>query len=149
MIKELFEIMEQLNENLENLLVVSQGKRKAIVQRNLEELEENIKAEEKLLNEIRKLEKRRMEILNTYAGDSEINSKEKVEDLMKIISGELPEKLEEHLLYLRNKAKELAQRIKSVNQQNMFLIESSRDMLRLLFTELKGSKESFIVNRKA
>ncbi len=148
MVKELFEVMENLNESLEQLLVVSQNKRRAIVQREIAELEESIKMEEKLLNEIKQLEKRRMEILKSFLQDGSALGKEKVEQIMERISEELPEKLKEHLYYLRNKIKEVSQRIKSVNQQNMFLIESSREMLRMIFAELKGNRDSLIVNRK-
>ncbi len=148
MVKELFEIMENLNNNLEHLLIVSRDKRKAIVQRDLEGLEASIKSEEKLLNEIHKLENSRLGILKSFNSDEPVDEKEKVDLLMNKISSELPEKLSEHLSYLRNKMKEVSRHIKSVNQQNMFLIESSREVLRMLFSELKGNKESFMVNRK-
>ncbi len=148
MVKELFEIMESLNDELEKLLLISQNKRKAIVNRNLEELENSIKKEEKLLAEIKKLESRRMEILNNLADGKNIKTKNEVDSLMEKIAEGMPEKLSEQLYYLRAKIRETGQRIKSVNQQNMFLIESSREILRLLFSELKGSRESFIVNRK-
>jgi len=147
MVRELFETMEQLKGKLEELLGVVQAKRKAIVQRNFEELERCIASEERLILEIKKIEQKRLEYLRERTENKNLTA-EVVEKLSKELAGELPERLAEHFFYLRQKIRELGGRITSVNEQNMYLVENSRQMLKMLFAKLKGKKESLIVNQK-
>ncbi len=147
MVRELFETMEQLRGKLEELLGVVQSKRKAIVQRNFEELEKCIAMEEKLLLEIKKIESRRLDFLKKHSGQSKLTT-ELVDKISKELASELPDRLSEHFFYLRGKIRELGGRITSVNEQNMYLVENSRQMLKMLFARLKGEKDSLIVNQK-
>ncbi len=147
MVRELFETMEQLRGKLEELLGVVQSKRKAIVQRNFEELEKCIALEERLILEIKKIETKRLGFLKERIGENKLTA-EIVDKLSKELAAELPERLADHFFYLRQKIRELGGRINSVNEQNMYLVENSRQMLKMLFAKLKGEKESLIVNQK-
>ena len=49
---------------------------------------------------------------------------------------------------LRRNVKEKAIKIREVNRQNMALINSSREFIKMLFQNMKGEKRSLVVNRK-
>lgn len=148
MISELYSTLENLDEKLKELLNVVQEKKQALLMRNSKALDICIKKEESLLLNINTIERQRTEIIKKISGIEFLPADFNVDEFYSEIEASVPEKVYESINLLRKNIKEKAKAIREVNKNNMALIETSREFIRMLFQNLQGDKRSLVVNKK-
>ncbi len=148
MIKELYSAFEELNAGLDRLIIAVKEKRVALIERNSEMLDRITRNEESLIAIINKIERRRLETVKSILGISELPKKFNFDLFYDKLSGEIPAEISDSLKKLRENVKTKAKEIREINKQNFALIESSREFIKMLFQNLQGDKQSFVVNKK-
>ncbi len=148
MVKELYLSFENLDSALSELLDLVKKKKDALVSRNAEALNEVNKREESLINKINRLERKRIEILKNAAGVEEKMNGYDFDKFYSDLASTIPAEIMNSMNTLRNNVKQKAVKIREINHQNMMLINSSREYIKLLFQNLQGEKRSLVVNRK-
>lgn len=148
MISDLYAKLEALDEKLNELINIVQDKKDALVHRNLDALDSCIKREENILLLINRIERERLDIIKQISGIEKIPANFQVDLFYQELFASIPERVAESIQQLRESIKSKAKTISDINKNNIALVETSRDFIRMLFQNLKGEKRSLVVNKK-
>lgn len=139
------EILKEQSGNLVSLLKTVLQKQKAIISGNVDLIEKTISSEEKILLTINRVEKHRVEFLNSYKVDREFESKD---EYFYEMAGRLSQSGALEFQELRKNIKGTTKAILQVNEQNKYLISQSRTMLNEIVTAVFSDRKASLLDRK-
>ncbi len=135
----------KLTELLESLKLMQQ----AIVNQEYDNYQQTIDMHQKILSDIRNIEKDRTKIVKSLLGVNQTYSKSNLPDLIFNTLNIKDNKEKQSYLNLRTEIAELIKDVTKYNFQNMYLIEHSRKFIKDLIVTLYGSKNQRILDKKA
>lgn len=135
----------KLTELLESLKLMQQS----IVNQEYDSYQQTIDMHQKILSDIRNIEKDRTKLIKSLLGVNQNYSKSNLPDLIFNTLKIRDKKEQESYLNLRNEIAELIKDVTKYNFQNMYLIEHSRKFIKDLVVTLYGSKNQRILDKKA
>lgn len=148
-IEKLITVLEKQNLNLEKLLQTALEKQIALVNCNNDNIKESVSKEEKILLSIQIAEETRLKLMEELFDEYKIeNERYKLEILIENIKSKLDSKIYKIIKTLELSIKKTIKEIQKVNQQNLILIQQSRNLVNETITALLNSKKRAIVDRK-
>ena len=145
----LTEILDQQYRNLKKLLEIAGKKQRALVERNIEGLEECIQLEERILLNIQSVEKTRYGIINELIENFSLKEDQFVlSSILPQLQNKISKNEFEKLSNYEKKIKETAVRITNINERNKFLIQHSRQFINETINTVLNSKKDSILDRK-
>lgn len=145
----LSEILNKQEKNLKELLKIVTNKQEALVSNNNENLNDLISKEEKQLLLLQITEERRLEILkNIYQENNIKNERFKLDVMIEALKDKLNEEFVEELINSKNRIKNTIQQITKINQQNLVLIQQSRELLNNTIQAVINATNRSILDRK-
>ncbi len=145
----LIDLMSLQKSKLLELLESLKLMQHSIVNQEYEEYQQTIDLHQKILSDIRNIEKDRTKIIKSLLGVNQNYSKSNLPDLIFSTLKIKDKKEKESYLNLRNEIAELIKDVTRYNFQNMYLIEHSRKFIKDLVVTLYGSKNQKILDKKA
>ncbi len=145
----LIELMVTQKNKLSELLESLKLMQKSIVNQQYENYQETIDMHQKILSDIRNIEKDRTKIIKSLIGDNKNHTKNNLPELIFKALNIKDEKEKQEYIFLRNEIAELIKEVTKYNFQNMYLIEHSRKFIKDLVVTLYGSKNQKILDKKA
>jgi flagellar biosynthesis/type III secretory pathway chaperone len=145
----LIELMNAQKNKLNELLKILKLMQQSIVNQEYDNYQQTIDMHQKILSDIRNIEKERTKLLKSLLGDNQNYSKNNLPDLIFNTLRIKDNKEKENYLNLRNEIAELIKDVTRYNFQNMYLIEHSRKFIKDLVVTLYGSKNQRILDKKA
>lgn len=144
----LIELMTKQKEKLSNLLESLKLMQKSIVSQDYNEYEKTIEMHQKILTDIRNIEKERTRIIISVIGNQSY-SKENLPELI-FNTLKIKDKSEKQkYLNLRDEIADLIKEVTKMNFQITYLIDHSRKFIKDLVVNLYGSKNQKILDKKA
>lgn len=134
----------KLTELLESLKLMQQ----AIVNQEYDNFQQTIDMHQKILSDIRNIEKDRTRIIKSLLDNNQSYLKNNLPDLIFNILKVKDNNEKQVYLKLRNEIAELIKDVTKYNFQNMYLIEHSRKFIKDLVFTLYGSKNQKILDKK-
>lgn len=135
----------KLSELLESLRLMQQS----IVNQDYINYENTIGMHQKILSDIRNIEKDRTRLINSVLSSNKNFSKNDLPDLI-FSALRINDKNEKQKYFeLRDQIAELIKEVTKYNFQNMYLIEHSRKFIKDLVVTLYGSKNKKLLDKKA
>lgn len=145
----LSEILNKQEKNLKELLKIVTNKQEALISNNNENLNDLISKEEKQLLLLQITEERRLEILkNIYQENNIKNERFKLDVMIEALKDKLNEEFVEELINSKNRIKNTIQQITKINQQNLVLIQQSRELLNNTIQAVINATNRSILDRK-
>lgn len=145
----LIEILNKQEKNLKELLKIVTNKQEALVSNNNENLNDLISKEEKQLLLLQITEEKRLEILkNIYQENNIKNERFKLDVMIEELKDKLNEEFVEELMNSKNRIKNTIQQITKINQQNLVLIQQSRELLNNTIQAVINATNRSILDRK-
>ena len=146
---ELLCVMDDLLVSLDELRDAAFKKQRALIANNYEQIEHSLAQEEKVLGTLQAIQKRRTNILETFAQKLSLNvNHKKFGDFLKTVKGKIDTELYETLVEKNNTLGMLLSNINLLNLQNRYLTEQVRSFNRSLINQLFGNKNRTILDRK-
>lgn len=144
----LIDLMTKQKEKLSNLLESLKLMQKSIVSQDYNEYEKTIEMHQKILTDIRNIEKERTRIIISVIGNQSY-SKENLPELI-FNTLKIKDKSEKQkYLNLRDEIADLIKEVTKMNFQITYLIDHSRKFIKDLVVNLYGSKNQKILDKKA
>lgn len=144
----LIELMTKQKEKLSNLLESLKLMQKSIVSQDYNEYEKTIEMHQKILTDIRNIEKERTRIIISVIGNQSY-SKENLPELI-FNTLKIKDKSEKQkYLNLRDEIADLIKEVTKMNFQITYLIDHSRKFIKDLVVNLYGTKNQKILDKKA
>ncbi len=141
-------VLTELYKKLSTLKEIAQKKQRALIERNLKNLEEGINAESNLLPIITQLENARQKEMFALLADLGLNNpKVKFSEFLEIISSEITDDEKKYLSKINLKIKNFVTELARLNSQNLFLIKHSQKFIDDMIIALLG-KEKKILDRR-
>lgn len=141
---ELISTLENENGEYEKLIAYSREKTNYIIAANIDELQNITEMEQLVVEEINKLEKKRVEVLGDIAVVlNKDSSALKLTNLVNMLAKQPKE--QKRLAQIRDKLKSTTDNMKIINEQNKLLLQQSLQMLEFdlnLFKSLKQGPET-------
>lgn len=128
--KNFTEILQEQKNQLNGYLTLVNEKQKALTGNDVEQLNEVIRSEQRVLLEIKSIEQKWILALKQVGGD--------VSQL-----GEITE-----IKSLQNEIKELVLQINSVNNLNKYLISNAREFIKEIMTSVFSNSKRSLIDRK-
>jgi len=146
--KNLIQLVEKQKSNLFSLLEIILKKQDALVNNNFEKLEVNTQEEEKVLLEINRCEKQRLDVLDKfYKENPQHKASCKLDDIISVLKDKINGDLSQKLISLKEDIKNVTKKIILINQQNKYLIVQSRSLFNEIVTNVFKNNSS-IIDRK-
>jgi flagellar biosynthesis/type III secretory pathway chaperone len=148
-VNNLIKIMEEQTDLLNELIMNLKTIQKFIVESNLENFQEQLEREEKILRHIKYKDEERVKEIQMLLNTA--HSACPLEDAMDFISDTIKNQdyeQYENLLESRKLLTESVGQVMYINTQNSILINSSRQFLRDLMKNLLGSKKENFLDKK-
>lgn len=147
-ISDLIQSLEKQKLNLERMLAAAEKKQRALVSNNNEALEASVTAEQGALMSLQQTEKERLSIMNALYRQADIRPKNlRIYELVDLMNDRMDKKTAGALLKLEEEIKETAGQISKLNQQNLYLIEHSRNFIKETLMSVLSAKKA-ILDRK-
>lgn len=144
----LIDLMTKQKEKLSNLLESLKLMQKSIVSQDYNEYEKTIEMHQKILTDIRNIEKERTRIIISVIGNQSY-SKENLPELI-FNTLKIKDKSEKQkYLNLRDEIADLIKEVTKMNFQITYLIDHSRKFIKDLVVNLYGTKNQKILDKKA
>ena len=134
-------ILKQETESYEKLGVLAEQKRQIIIDRDLDALEKSANEEQELSDELKKLERQRINILKTFTDDADTIPT--VSDVIGALDGKSAENAA--LREARDSILAAAGQVQFLNSQNEILLRQAMEMVEFdltLFKSLRQAPES-------
>jgi|GEM_PF-1420738 flagellar biosynthesis/type III secretory pathway chaperone len=148
-IKDLLNSLKKQKENLNLLLLEATKKQRAIVENKVDDMETCVFAEERLLKNIDRLEKDRIELIGKYNVTLGIpENSRKLLDFINSIKSSIDPKLYEEFIKTRTEIIETVGKINRANHFNKILIQQSISFIKTTISSLMGSKRSSLIDRR-
>ena len=145
----LSEVLDQQYRNLKKLLEVVKKKQRALVERNIEALEECIRLEERILLNIQSVEKKRYEIINGIIENLGLKENDfGLSSILLKLQNRISKNEFDQLTNFEKDIKETAFQITGINERNKFLIQHSRQFINETINTVLNSKKDSILDRK-
>ncbi len=141
LMEELLETLQTETEQYEELLEMFKRKTPVLVSGKIEELQKITDEEQKLVDNINSVDKKRNELVNDIGNVLNVNPEEltiqKLADLMK-------EQPEQHrkLLEIHDKLKRVLENVHTINEQNKALVNQMLEMVAFDMNLLKSMKQA-------
>ncbi|MGE5682169.1 MAG: flagellar export chaperone FlgN [Bacillota bacterium] len=147
-IKDLLENLETQKKNLASLLNSAIQKQKAMIESNYESLESSIWAEERAIALIQSSEKSRIKILTElYSRYSVKYDSPKLAEFVEKTKAHVEKKSLGKILASEKEMKSLIKQVTAINQQNRYLIESSRAFIKETISSLINANKTLLDKR--
>ncbi len=147
--KDLIKTLSGLEESLIKLFESAQQKQDALVHNNLKLLEDAVSAEERFIRSVANAEKSRITILAEYNKKLDLNlTSLKLSDFISGARNKLDEKSVAKIIKLQNRIKRHIQNIEALNMQNQYLIDTARDFIKSIISELVGPQRKSFLDRR-
>lgn len=148
-LQDLIKILKKQENNLNNLHRVVLDKQNFLVSGDDNSLANLIIKEEKLLLNIQLTEESRLKIMQKLFEEYEIkNERFKLKILVKGLENKVNTKILNGILSVERKIKNIITEIKKINNQNMVLIQQSRNLLNETIHAVINASNRSIVDRK-
>jgi len=145
----LTEILNKQEKNLKELLKIVTNKQEALVSNNNENLNDLISKEEKLLLQLQITEERRLEILKSIYEENNIkNERFKLDVMIEALKDKLKKEFVEDIMNSKNRIKNTIKQVTKINQQNLVLIQQSRELLNNTIQAVINATNRSILDRK-
>ena len=145
----LSEILNKQEKNLKELLKIVTSKQEALVSNNNENLNDLISKEEKLLLQLQITEERRLEILKSIYEENNIkNERFKLDVMIEALKNKLKKEFVEDIMNSKNRIKNTIKQVTKINQQNLVLIQQSRELLNNTIQAVINATNRSILDRK-
>ena len=145
----LSEILNKQEKNLKELLKIVTSKQEALVSNNNENLNDLISKEEKLLLQLQITEERRLEILKSIYEENNIkNERFKLDVMIEALKDKLKKEFVEDIMNSKNRIKNTIKQVTKINQQNLVLIQQSRELLNNTIQAVINATNRSILDRK-
>ncbi|MBR1633455.1 MAG: flagellar protein FlgN [Lachnospiraceae bacterium] len=134
-------ILKQETESYEKLGTLAEQKRQIIIDRDLDALEQSANQEQKLSDELKRLERQRIDILKTFTDDADVIPT--VSDVVNALDAESAECAA--LRKARDAILAAAGQVQFLNSQNEVLLQQAMEMVEFdltLFKSLRQAPES-------
>ncbi|NWF88853.1 MAG: flagellar export chaperone FlgN [Ignavibacteriaceae bacterium] len=145
----LIQLMADQANNLEELIITLKKIQKFIVSSDIENLEEQVEREEKILHRLKLKEIERTNAIKDLINQENLNCE--LEDAMDLISEKMSEadpSIYEAFLLLRKQLTENVGQVMYLNSQNSILINNSRNFIKDLLRNLLGSRKDNFFDKK-
>jgi len=145
----LTEILNKQEKNLKELLKIVTNKQEALVSNNNENLNDLISKEEKLLLQLQITEERRLEILKSIYEENNVkNERFKLDVMIEALKDKLKKEFVEDIINSKNSIKNTIKQVTKINQQNLVLIQQSRELLNNTIQAVINATNRSILDRK-
>ena len=145
----LTEILNKQEKNLKELLKIVTNKQEALVSNNNENLNDLISKEEKLLLQLQITEERRLEILKSIYEENNVkNERFKLDVMIEALKDKLKKEFVEDIMNSKNRIKNTIKQVTKINQQNLVLIQQSRELLNNTIQAVINATNRSILDRK-
>ena len=145
----LSEILNKQEKNLKELLKIVTSKQEALVSNNNENLNDLISKEEKLLLQLQITEERRLEILKSIYEENNVkNERFKLDVMIEALKNKLKKEFVEDIINSKNSIKNTIKQVTKINQQNLVLIQQSRELLNNTIQAVINATNRSILDRK-
>lgn len=145
----LSEILNKQEKNLKELLKIVTDKQEALVSNNNENLNDLIAKEERLLLQLQITEERRLEILkNIYEENNIKNERFKLDVMIEELKDKLSKDFVSVITESKNRIENSIKLITKINQQNLVLIQQSRELLNNTIQAVINATNRSILDRK-
>lgn len=135
LIDELITILDEQNKIYETLLDIASKKKVAIIENNIPMLQEIVSEENTIVGRNLRLDKKRVEIFN----DMSIVLNKKDLTLSHIIETVKGQEDEKELIKLKERAKDLLPKLKTINDQNQELLQMAMDYVEYSMNLLRAT----------
>ncbi|HKL12603.1 MAG TPA: flagellar protein FlgN [Halanaerobiales bacterium] len=122
LLSELVEILKEENRIYEDLLEVAENKKQNLINNEIDSLFDHIESDQEYIEEVSKLEDKRLEIIKEIEKDYAINSDEL--SYLEFV-GQLPDKWADKLNPVREELLETLEEFHVINEENKKLIEEA------------------------
>lgn len=145
----LITVLKELQNNLSMLLEIIKNKQKSLVERDDDSIKQSVKREEKVLLKIQSLEEKRIRAVETIYSENNLNIEDhKISTLLENLKSGLDENSIEALVDYKLNIKNLIFEIMKLNQQNMFLIQHTRQFFSETINAILSSTKKSLLDRK-
>jgi hypothetical protein len=144
----LIELMQLQKNKLSGLLDSLKMMQQSIVSQNYDDYQKTIDMHQKILSDIRNIEKDRTRIIISIIGNQTYSRDNLPQMIFNALKVKDPNEKKRYL-NLRDEITEQIKEVTRLNFQNMYLIEHSRKFIKDLVVTLYGSKNQKILDKKA
>ena len=122
LLSELVEILKEENRIYENLLEIAENKKENLINNEIDSLFEQVESDQEYIDEVSKLEDKRLEVVEEIEEDFDINT-----DNLSYLEfvGQLPDKWGDKLNPVRENLLETLEEFHVINEENKRLIEEA------------------------
>ena len=148
-LQKLITVLKKQEENLNELHKTTLDKQATLVNNDSEALNEVVLKEEKNLLSIQLTEENRLEVMRKLFSEFKIdNERYKLEILIKGLEGKISDKIISGIGRLEKRIKNIIKEVTKVNNQNLLLIQQSRNLINETIQAVINSSNRSIVDRK-
>ncbi|GBD90561.1 flgN protein [bacterium BMS3Abin04] len=142
-------VLNEQQNNLSMLLEIIKNKQKALVERDDDSIKLSVKREEKILLKIQSLEEKRISAIETVYTENNLSIEDyRITTLLQSLNSSLDKKTIEVLSDYKLNIKNLILEIMKLNQQNMFLIQHTRQFFSETINAILSSTKRSLIDRK-
>ncbi|MFB6356443.1 MAG: flagellar protein FlgN [bacterium] len=135
--KELLQLLEQITSNFEKLVTAARKKQDALMERDIDRLEEINEAESALSGQIQKQRDQTEELWQNIL-DTDV---ERLELSMEQVIDEVPERYRDELRDVRQELETATRELQSVTRENILLLENRLDVYDELFDAMSDENK--------
>lgn len=147
--EELIKVLDQQTQFLKSMHATAKAKQVALIKRNFEELNINMKQEERLIKSIRDMEKRRVSVMTELNKSFGFKLDDyKIAVFIENMNGNLTEEEVTKLKEQEQAIHTYTEEITRVNRQNSLLIQQSKQFITDTINSLVGDEKKSILDRK-
>lgn len=148
-LKNLFDLLSEQEKNLTQLLNVVVKKQRAIIENNYQALDDSVFQEETILTQIVNVEKKRIELTSKMVQKYQLKAESlKLSHFLDSISNYIPTEMYDEFQELKLSIREKSEKVNKTNEQNMALIEHSREFIKQTLAILTNGSKKQILNVK-
>lgn len=148
-LKNLFDLLSEQEKNLTQLLNVVVKKQRAIIENNYQALDDSVFQEETILTQIVNVEKKRIELTSKMVQKYQLKVESlKLSHFLDSISKYIPTEMYDEFQELKLSIREKSEKVNKTNEQNMALIEHSREFIKQTLAILTNGSKKQILNVK-
>lgn len=142
-------VLNEQQNNLSMLLEIIKNKQKALVERDDDSIKQSVKREEKIILKIQSLEEKRISAIETIYSENNLSVEDyRITAFLQNLNSSLDEKTIEELTNYKLNIKNLILEIMKLNQQNMFLIQHTRQFFSETINAILSSTKKSLIDRK-
>jgi len=148
-LQKLITVLKKQQNNLDELHKTALEKQRALVNNDNDALNNSVLKEEKNLLSVQVTEENRLEIMQKLFEEFKIdNERYKLEILIEGMTGKVSQKILNGITSLEKKLKHSIKEVTKINNQNMLLIQQSRNLINETIQAVINSSNKSIVDRK-